>query len=77
VLQLAVFRSEGDESLLRRAVGRDLKGKMSPVLYITGIGLTFVSPWLALGMFTCVALVWLVPDRRMERFIDEHRVERA
>jgi len=36
-----------------------------------------VSPWLALGMFTCVALVWLVPDRRMERFIDEHRVERA
>jgi uncharacterized membrane protein len=78
ILQRAVFRAEGTGSLLRRAVGRDLKGKLSPVLYVLGIALTAaVSPWLGLAIYTVVAVIWLAPDRRLERFIEEHRVEPA
>jgi uncharacterized membrane protein len=68
VLQQAIFRGEGG-ARLRRALGRDLKGKISPVLYVTGIALAFVSPWLALGTYTAVAVMWLVPDRRVERYL--------
>jgi uncharacterized membrane protein len=76
VLQRAIFRAEGPTSLLRRAVGRDLKGKVSPAFYITGILLAgLVSPGLGLAAYTVVAVIWLVPDRRLERFIEEHRVE--
>ncbi|MGZ4452748.1 MAG: TMEM175 family protein [Nocardioides sp.] len=68
VLQLAIFRCPGGEEL-REALGRDLKGKSSPVLYVTGILLTFVSPWLGLAVYTVVAVLWLVPDRRVERYL--------
>ena len=68
VLQLVIFRGEGGLRL-RRALGRDVKGKISPVLYITGIALAFVSPWLALATYTAVAVMWLVPDRRVERYL--------
>ena len=78
VLQLAVFRAEGAGSLLRQALGRDAKGKASPVLYICGIVLAgLVSPWAGLAVYTAVALLWLVPDRRLERFVEEHRVEQG
>ncbi len=75
VLQLAIFRSEGPHSLLKQAVGSDRKGKMSPVLYLLGIGSAFVHPALALAFFILVAVLWLVPDRRMEGFVTEHGVE--
>jgi uncharacterized membrane protein len=68
VLQQAIFHSEGGSGL-REALGRDLKGKSSPVLYLTGIALAFVSPWLAMTVFTGVAIMWLVPDRRVERYL--------
>jgi uncharacterized membrane protein len=68
VLQQAIFHSEGGSGL-RQALGRDLKGKSSPVLYLTGIALAFVSPWLAMTVFTGVAIMWLVPDRRVERYL--------
>jgi uncharacterized membrane protein len=71
LLVLAIFRIEGPESRLRVALGRDLKGKLSPVLYITGILLCFVSPWLGLAAYTVVAVIWLVPDRRVERFVNQ------
>jgi uncharacterized membrane protein len=74
--QLAVFRTEGPESPLRRAVGRDVKGKISPVLYLTGIAAAWLSPWLSLAIFTAVAVMWVVPDRRLERFVAEHASER-
>ena len=67
LLERLIFRAEGPGSRLRAAVGADLKGKLSPVLYATGIGLAFVSPLLALVPFVAVALMWLVPDRRVER----------
>jgi uncharacterized membrane protein len=69
VLQLAIFRVEGGSGL-RQALGRDLKGKVSPYLYLSGIALAFVTPWLAVLVFTGVAIMWLVPDRRVERYLD-------
>jgi uncharacterized membrane protein len=68
VLQQVIFRGEGGLRL-RRALGRDVKGKISPLLYITGIALAFGSPWLALATYTAVAVMWLVPDRRVERYL--------
>jgi TMEM175 potassium channel family protein len=68
VLQQVIFRSEGGLRL-RRALGRDVKGKVSGGLYLTGIGLAFMSSWLAFVTYTTVALIWLVPDRRVERFL--------
>ena len=70
VLQLAIFHVRGGSGL-REALGRDLKGKLSPVLYVTGIALAFVAPWLAMLVFTAVAIMWLVPDRRVERYLAE------
>jgi uncharacterized membrane protein len=67
-LQLAIFHMEGGSGL-REALGRDLKGKISPVLYLCGIALAFVSPWLGMLVFTVVAIMWLVPDRRVERYL--------
>jgi uncharacterized membrane protein len=71
-LQQAIIRDQGAGSLVATAVGRDLKGKLSPLLYAAGIGLAFVSDWLAVAVYAGVALLWLVPDRRIERTI-EHR----
>jgi uncharacterized membrane protein len=68
-LQTAIIRDEGPDSLLAAAIGRDLKGKASPPLYLTAIGLSFVNRWLAMAVYVLVALIWLVPDRRVERTI--------
>ena len=54
---------------LRQALGRDLKGKVSPFLYLSGIALALVTPWLGVLVFTCVAIMWLVPDRRVEQYL--------
>ena len=72
LIQLAVFRTEGEGSLLREAVGRDLKGKASPVLYVAGILLSLVRGPLGLAVYTVVAVIWLVPDRRLERYVEQH-----
>jgi uncharacterized membrane protein len=68
-LQRAIIRDQGPGSLLAAAVGRDRKGKVSPVLYAAGIGLAFLSPLLSVAVYVVVALIWLVPDRRLERTI--------
>ncbi len=57
----------GRESTLGRALGRDWKGKLSPLLYLAAVGLAFVRPWLAHAVYVAVAAMWLVPDRRIER----------
>jgi uncharacterized membrane protein len=67
-IELAVF-SGHHGSRLRAALGRDLKGKLSPLMYLTGIALTFVAPWMGMAVFVVAALVWLVPDRRVERYL--------
>jgi uncharacterized membrane protein len=67
ILQQTIIRSQGKDSVLRAAVGRDWKGKVSPVCYLLGIASTFVVPWVAEVLYVIVALMWLVPDRRIER----------
>ena len=67
ILQRHILRAEGPQSVLALAVGRDTKGKLSPLLYLLAIGAAFVRPWLADALYFLVALIWLIPDRRIER----------
>jgi uncharacterized membrane protein len=67
ILQQTIIAREGDNSLLKSAVGSDLKGKLSPIVYLTAIPLAFVSPWISSALYIFIALVWLIPDRRIER----------
>jgi uncharacterized membrane protein len=69
ILQTAIIRQQGPESLLARAVGQDRKGKLSQVLYAAGVVTAFWHPVVAEVMYAVVALVWLVPDRRIERVL--------
>ena len=71
LLQQAIVRRNGRHSVLAEALGRDLKGKVSPVLYAMGIALAFVYPWASIGLYVLVALMWLIPDRRIENAIDK------
>jgi uncharacterized membrane protein len=66
LLQRQIIRVNGRESLLAVAVGSDLKGKLSIALYLLAIVLAFVRPWVAIALYVVVAMVWLVPDRRIE-----------
>jgi uncharacterized membrane protein len=72
VLVLSIERLPGGRRL-REALGRDLKGKISPLLYLLGIALAFVEPWLGVLPFVAVAAIWLVPDRRVERYLERER----
>ncbi len=66
ILQLTIIRRQGASSRLRAAVGRDFKGKLSPICYAAAIPLAFVSPIISDAIYVFVALIWLVPDRRIE-----------
>jgi uncharacterized membrane protein len=68
ILVYALLGAPGNE-LLASALGSDFKGKISMVIYAVGIGLSFVSPWIGLAIYVAVAVVWLIPDRRIERKI--------
>ena len=72
ILQTMILRSEGQDSVLARAVGEDLKGKGSILLYVAALFLAFVHPGIAGGIYVLVALIWLIPDRRIERALAEH-----
>lgn len=67
ILQRAIIARQGRDSLLAAAVGRDMKGKLSPAFYILAIAATTVAPWIAWALYVAVALMWLIPDRRIER----------
>jgi uncharacterized membrane protein len=75
ILQRAIIAQQGRDSLLAAAVGKDWKGKLSPVLYLAAIPLAFVSSWISDGLFIFVALMWLVPDRRIERVLAKREKE--
>jgi uncharacterized membrane protein len=66
ILQRLIVRSQGDGSPLAEMIGRDLKGKVSPLLYAAGLALAYPARWLSLAFYVFVALMWLVPDRRIE-----------
>ena len=67
ILQRAIIASQGHESLLAEAIGWDWKGKFSPVCYAIAVPLAFANAWIASGIYIFVALLWLVPDQRIER----------
>jgi uncharacterized membrane protein len=69
VLQRMIIRHQGEGSLLAKALGRDRKGLVSPLLYAAAIPASFLAPWIAGFIYVGVALLWLVPDRRIERAI--------
>jgi uncharacterized membrane protein len=69
LLQWAIVHRQGKQSVLAEALGRDVKGKISPILYGAGIVLAFVNPWISIALYVLVAIIWLVPDRRIERIV--------
>ena len=69
-LKEAIIRVQGPQSKLAAAVGRDTKGRLSAALYTSSIGLAFVSTWLSDAIFVIVALMWLIPDRRIEKRLE-------
>ena len=71
ILQFAIIARHGPQSLLARALGRDRKGKLSIVAYLVAIPLSFVNPRISNALYIVVALIWLIPDRRIERVLKE------
>jgi len=71
ILVRATLRVEGPDSKLAKAIGRDRKGNISLLLYVVGIAASFVASWLSGAMYIAVALIWLIPDRRIERVLGE------
>jgi uncharacterized membrane protein len=69
ILQRTIIASQGRDSLLATAVGSDWKGKLSPILYFAAIPLSFATPVVATAIYALVALMWLIPDRRIERLL--------
>lgn len=68
-LQQAIIRSQGQNSILKEAIGRDWKGKLSPMLYIVAIAATLRSASAAQAILVLAALIWLIPDRRIEKYL--------
>jgi len=72
LLQKAIMRKQGAHSVLATALGSDLKGKISPLLYIAAITLAFVASWVSILIYVLVAALWLIPDRRIENALREN-----
>jgi uncharacterized membrane protein len=70
LLQTLIVREQGVDSKLATALGSDLKGKVSPVLYLAAVPLAFANHWIAVALYVVVALMWLVPDRRVAQVLD-------
>jgi uncharacterized membrane protein len=73
ILQRGIIAKQGRDSLLANALGPDWKGKLSPTLYLVAIPLAFVNPWISNGLYVLVALLWLVPDPRIERGLEKRK----
>jgi uncharacterized membrane protein len=72
ILQIVIVRHQGKGSILASALGSDWKGKLSPLLYLAAIGLSFSNPWVSSGIYVFVALLWLIPDTRIEKALATH-----
>ncbi|MCF8239624.1 MAG: TMEM175 family protein [Saprospiraceae bacterium] len=69
ILQRQIIQSHGEHSILAKAVGNDTKGKISPILYVIGIVFAWTNTWIAGALYILVALIWLIPDKRIERIL--------
>ena len=72
LLQQTIIRAQGPNSILKKAVGHDWKGKLSPLLYVLGIVVALRFPWVAQGIFVVAALIWLIPDRRIKNVLQDN-----
>jgi uncharacterized membrane protein len=73
ILKVSLIRHQGRDSLLARALSKDFKGRASPLLYVAGIASAYVfAAWVGTLFFVGVALMWLIPDRRLEKAIAKH-----
>ncbi len=72
ILQRSIMATDGCSSVLRKAIGADWKGKVSMALYLSAVGVAFVAPWLAQVIYVAVALLWLVPDKRIEQAVNQN-----
>ncbi len=77
LLERMIIADQGSNSILAKALGSDLKGKISPVLYIIAIFSTLISEWIAGGIYVIVALIWLIPDKRIENALTETHKNKA
>jgi len=75
ILQSLIIKNEGKNSLLAKAVGKDLKGKLSPFLYLAAIGLSWVNSTISGLIYVIAALIWLIPDRRIEKSLRQNKDE--
>jgi uncharacterized membrane protein len=71
LLQRTIVHQQGQHSVLANALGRDVKGKISPLLYAAAVALAFVDAWLSIALYALVAVMWLIPDRRIEKALRE------
>ncbi len=71
-MQKLIIKNHGKESILAKALGKDIKGKISPILYILGIILSFYNIFISGGMYILVAIIWLIPDSRIEKALKEN-----
>lgn len=74
ILQTVIIKSHGTDSILARAVGKDFKGKISPILYVIAIGSSWISGWIAGTIYMLVAFIWLVPDKRIEVIFNNEKL---
>jgi uncharacterized membrane protein len=71
ILQQLIIAQQGADSKLKAAVGKDIKGKLSPLIYVVAILMSFINQWISDGLYVLVALMWLIPDRRIESKLNE------
>jgi uncharacterized membrane protein len=71
ILQHTILKTQGSNSILQEALGNDLKGKISPILYAIAIPMAYVNQWISGSIYALVALIWLIPDKRIERIFNE------
>ena len=72
ILQQVIIRSQGSGSILKKAIGDDWKGKLSPIIYTIALISAYWTPWLAFTLYGAVAFIWIVPDKRIERMYHVH-----
>ncbi|MGI8786165.1 MAG: TMEM175 family protein [Pyrinomonadaceae bacterium] len=75
ILQNLIIAEQGKDSKLAAAIGSDIKGKISPLFYLAAIGLAFVNHWISSALYVIVALIWLIPDRRIESKINKKKAD--
>jgi len=74
ILQRLIIKDHGKDSILSKALGNDLKGKISPILYVLGIITTFFNVWISGAIFVLVAIIWLIPDSRIEKALQKEKI---